>query len=143
MVIVTLSLILLPWNPSHAWLNEPTTVVDFDHELDHELDHDRDDLDPDMDMDLNPDAAVDVDVNANLDVDLQVSNNIPPLHDTMELVRLSGLVYQFREQKAKDCSAFPAIYDQFVNDGSSFYYDDSNSQGGNGLCSRNDSCQYC
>jgi len=45
---------------------------------------------------------------------LTVSTDIPPLHDALELVRLSGLVYVFREKKAKDCSSFPEIFDEFM-----------------------------
>jgi len=37
-----------------------------------------------------------------------VSSNIPPLEDTIELARLSSLMYSFYRQNSQDCSAFPS-----------------------------------
>lgn len=45
---------------------------------------------------------------------LSLSHNIPPLQDSIELVRLSSLVYDFEPKKAQNCSSFPTIYDEFL-----------------------------
>ena len=55
------------------------------------------------------------DMDTDTDASLSLSKHIPPLQDTMELVRLSNMVYAFRSEHAKDCSSFPSIFDSFAS----------------------------
>ena len=45
---------------------------------------------------------------------LSLSTAIPALSDTIELALLSGLVYDFRPRHAQNCSSFPSIYNNFI-----------------------------
>ncbi len=107
-------------HPSYARLNGALTPVQHEH---HDSSRGISSSGSNKDSDDSPHLAVSVD--------------IPPLQDSLELVRLSGLVYDFRAQKAKDCSSFPSIFNGFMNDesdSSPYTYDDDSNyevQGGN------------
>lgn len=45
---------------------------------------------------------------------VNVSTIVPSLRDTTELAHLSSLVYSFRSADEQDCSAFPLIYQEYI-----------------------------
>lgn len=45
---------------------------------------------------------------------LSVSTDIPHLDITIDLARMSSLVYGFRTENAQNCSSFSSIYDDFI-----------------------------
>ncbi len=56
------------------------------------------------------------------DQDVNLSVDIPALQDTLELVRLSNFVYVLKLKGATDCSNFPSIYEEYVQDEAASYY---------------------
>lgn len=46
---------------------------------------------------------------------IALSTHIPSLHETLELAHLSAMVYYFRHANPSNCTSFPAIYQQYLN----------------------------